>query len=590
MPATPTARKTVTRGLLTGCLMAYSAAGVAATTTYTGVWSGGTIAPGDTVVLDSGASVTGNVTADGTLRFNQATTLAMSGTLSGTGTLSLVNSGTLALTGLTSGTGRYDLAISVASGALAIGPTGTNALVIGNSGAGSLALTGGGVANGAGYLGFNAGSVGTATVVSGTWSNGTGASPKILYVGYSGSGSLAVTGGSVTNSTGYIGFNAGSAGSVAVSSGTWQNRGPLHVGGYVGGNGGSGTLTVTGGQVTSTTGYIAANAGAAGTAVISGGTWSTSANLNVGTSGSGTLAISGSGGSGGTVIVGGTLTKGVGGTINLQAGGTLQIGTGSATGVLATDLVNNGALVFNRTGSGTVAAAVSGTGSLLLAGSGTMTFSGASPFTGPTVVNAGSLLVTGTFGTSSVSINGGGLLGGTGAIAGPLTVNAGATVAPGVGIETLAVGAVALLDRSTFAAQVDSSAPLATAADLLLVSGGLSLSGSVQLTLADLAASPAAFPAGTTFSLLCYSGSWNGGVFTFDGTPLADGGLFSSGTQWWMIDYVARTGGVNFSSKYLSGGGFVNLVAVPEPSAATLFGGGGIAIVLYRRRSVRSRP
>ncbi len=37
----------------------------AATTTYTSVYTGGTIAPDDTVLLNNGATVTGNVTANG---------------------------------------------------------------------------------------------------------------------------------------------------------------------------------------------------------------------------------------------------------------------------------------------------------------------------------------------------------------------------------------------------------------------------------------------------------------------------------------------------------------------------------------------
>jgi len=70
---------------------------IAATTTYTGPWAGGTIAEGDTVVLNNGASVTGNVVANGTLQFNQSkpNLLVISSTISGTGSLSLTNTGTL---------------------------------------------------------------------------------------------------------------------------------------------------------------------------------------------------------------------------------------------------------------------------------------------------------------------------------------------------------------------------------------------------------------------------------------------------------------------------------------------------------------
>ena len=409
--------------LLIGGICIQAPVAMAATTTYTGAWAGGTIAPGDTAVLDDGATVSGNVVANGLLQFNQTTALTMSTTLSGTGGLALTNTGTFILTGLTSGTGRFDLGITASSGALLIGATGTNALIVGNSGTGSLSVAGGTVGNGAGFLGFNAGSIGTATVTSGSWTN-----TRPLSIGHSGTGKIDVSGGLVTNSSAQLGVNAGSVGMVTVTSGTWHNRGSLYVGGGVGGTGGTGTLNVAGGNVLSVTTQIGFNATALGTVTVTSGTWSNSANMNVGTSGTGTLTISGSGGTGGLVIVGGILSKGTTGTINLNAGGTLQIGTGSSSGVLGTDLVNNGALVFNRTGSGTVAASISGTGSLTTRGGATLRVSGTSSYTGATVVDAGSLLVNGRLGNTPVSVNAAGLLGGSGTIDGQVTANAGATL------------------------------------------------------------------------------------------------------------------------------------------------------------------
>ena len=574
--------------LLLACQFVVLSAAHAATTTYTTAWSGGVIAPGDTAVVENGGSITGNVTADGTLQFNQTTSLTVTGTISGTGGIRLTNSGTVALAGVTSGTGRYDLSIVASAGELAIGSTGTNGLILGTTGTGSLAIHGGTVRNGIGILGFNAGSSATATVSSGTWANAAGVAGRILYVGHSGGGMLDVAGGFVTNATGYVGFNAGSVGTVSVRSGTWQNRGQLYVGGGVGGTGGVGELTVSGGNVTSTFGYLGANTTGVGTALITGGTWSLSSNLNVGTSGTGTLTISGSGGGGGTVIVGGTLARGASGTINLSPGGTLQIGTGTtASGGLATDLVNNGSLVFNRTGAATVANTISGSGSLALAGSGTITFSGSNTFTGPTAVNAGALSVTGAFGTSAVSVNPGGRLLGSGTLGGAVAVAAGGVLSPGVGIESLAVGATSLFDGSAFVSELNSTAPLSAAADLLTIAGNLSLSGTVNLVLLDLAVTPAAFPAGTTLSLASYTGGWNGGLFRFDGSVLADGDTFAAGEQLWAIDYDATLGGANFSEDHLAGGNFVNLVAVPEPSALATLGIGlaGGAVWLQRRRT-----
>ena len=92
----------------------------AATTTYTSVYTGGTIAPDDTVLLDNGASVTGNVTSNGTLQFNQSgTTLTISNTISGTGTLNvdggLVSNTTSILGNAASGVGTAKKAIHFGS-------------------------------------------------------------------------------------------------------------------------------------------------------------------------------------------------------------------------------------------------------------------------------------------------------------------------------------------------------------------------------------------------------------------------------------------------------------------------------------------
>jgi len=574
-------------GLLILVVLPCLPAAPAATTTHTAAWSGGTIAAGETVILNAGASITGNVVANGLLQFNQTTALTTGGTISGTGGLSLTNTGTWFLTGLTSGTGRFDLAITASSGVLGIGTTGTNPLVVGDVGTGTLAVTGGVVRNGAGFLGFAAGSLGSATVSSGTWANATGSSVRILYVGYSGTGVLDVSGGFVTNSSGYLGWAAGSVGTATVGSGTWNNRGPLYVGGALGGTGGTGVLHVTGGNVTSTTAYIGSNATASGSVTVSGGTWSTAANLNVGTSGPGSLTISGSGGTGGLVIVGGTLSKGATGTITLDAGGTLQIGTGTtASGVLGTDLVNNGTLIFNRLGSGTVAMSVSGTGGLTLAGAGTLRLTATSSYSGATLVNAGTLLVNGAVGSALVSVAAGATLGGSGSIGGAVTVLAGGTLSPGDGLESLACGPVSLLDGSVFRAEVRSAVP---AADLLTIMGDLSLTGTVGLVLADLAAGAGRVAEGTILSLINYGGSWNGGFFHSGGAALTDGSLFSVGAQQWRIDYDAPLGGLNHTGDFLPDSRFVNVVAVPEPSAGVLLAIGLLGTGWAWRRARRRR-
>lgn len=76
-----------------------------------------------------------------------------------------------------------------------------------------------------------------------------------------------------------------------------------------------------------------------------------------------------------------------------NAGGTLQLGAGGTAGWLGSGAItNNGVLVFNRSDSITVSAAIIGTGSLIQQGTGTLILrSGSNSYTGGTTVYAGTL-------------------------------------------------------------------------------------------------------------------------------------------------------------------------------------------------------
>jgi len=75
-------------------------------------------------------------------------------------------------------------------------------------------------------------------------------------------------------------------------------------------------------------------------------------------------------------------------------------------------------------------------------------------FTGPTVINTGTLLVNGSLANSAVTVNSGTLLGGTGTV-GATTIATGGTLAPGAGIGTLAVnGNLTFNVGSTYAVEV----------------------------------------------------------------------------------------------------------------------------------------
>ena len=90
---------------------------------------------------------------------------------------------------------------------------------------------------------------------------------------------------------------------------------------------------------------------------------------------------------GGTIVVTGALNAS--GHTTVDTGTTLQIGTGGTQGSISGDVVNNGTLSFNRSGSVGVGGAVSGNGSLVKIGTGTLTLSGINAYTGGTQLLAG---------------------------------------------------------------------------------------------------------------------------------------------------------------------------------------------------------
>jgi fibronectin-binding autotransporter adhesin len=298
---------------------------------------------------------------------------------------------------------------------------------------------------------------------------------------------------------------------------------------------------------------------------------------------------------------GGTFTKHGAGTLTLTGINTYSGLTAISAGRLigsATSLpgaiTNAAELEFAQPSAGTFSSAITGTGALTKTGGGNLILSGSSTYTGATSVAAGRLSVDGILGDSPIAVLAAAELGGSGSIAGPVSVAAGGTLSPGNSIASLATGTASFAAAATFAYEVDSADPLSlgAAADLLVVGGNLDLDpgNGTLLTFTDLNSSPAPFVEDTTiFSLINYSGSWNGGLFTYGGTPLADGSQFQAGSQWWEIDYNSSTGGDNFTSDYLPSSSFVTVTAVPEPGTLALMSiGAGLAVIAFRRNSGRA--
>jgi len=95
------------------------------------------------------------------------------------------------------------------------------------------------------------------------------------------------------------------------------------------------------------------------------------------------------------------------GTTTINAG-TLEIGNGGTTGWMGSGaIVNNAALVFNRSNNATAANEISGTGSVTKLGAGTVTLTADNGYTGGTTISAGTLQVgsqstTGSLGTGAI--------------------------------------------------------------------------------------------------------------------------------------------------------------------------------------------
>ena len=451
----------------------------------------------------------------------------------------------------------------------------SDGLVVGPEGAGTLTVNGGSVTSADGFLGgFNFGEVGglvsgvgTATVSSGTW-----ASSNYLTVGFLGDGTLNVTGGRVSNGgSSFIGQYAGGIGTATVSSGTWDSN-------LVVGERGTGSLNVTGGSVTSEYSILGAAAGSVGTATVSGGTWANSDDLQVGGDGTGTLNLNG-----GLVTVGGTLSTGTFGTINLNSGGTLQIGVGGTTGLLGVStLTNNGTLVFNRSDASTYSGIISGTGAFTKQGGGTLTLDGANSYSGVTTISGGVLALSGTgsIGTGDLNLGSGGVFDLTALASGTYSLPSSASLA---GVGTLSGNGKSLAVLGSFLpGNSPGTVTLGSGFTLDLSSSGTSV---FEIT------SPA-FTAGT-FDLVNGDGSVIfGGILNL----AFSGGTYAEGTD--VLQIFATTGGrsgnfsaVNYtglaagqSATFNSATGTISVVPEPSTCAMALAGLTCGGYVVFRRR------
>ncbi|GGC14127.1 hypothetical protein GCM10007205_23700 [Oxalicibacterium flavum] len=212
--------------------------------------------------------------------------------------------------------------------------------------------------------------------------------------------------------------------------------------------------------------------------------------------GSGVLTLSGANTYGGDTII---------------SNSTLQIGDGGTTGSVTGNIVNDAALVFNRSDDLAYGGDISGAGSLAQNGTGRLVLTGTHSYTGNTVVSAGTLSVNGSI-VSATRILNGGMLGGTGTT-GNVHVESGGTLAPGNSIGTLTIdGNLSFAPGSIYRVEADAAGN----SDRVNVSGTALLNGSVM-------ALPASgdYATNTRYTILNAGGGFNGTSFSDVSSDLA---------------------------------------------------------------------
>ena len=215
--------------------------------------------------------------------------------------------------------------------------------------------------------------------------------------------------------------------------------------------------------------------------------------------------------------------------------------------------------------------------SLVKSGSGVLTLTNDNNITGSTELKAGRLIVSGSL-TGSTTFVEGGVLGGTGRL-GDVTVIAGTfspgATATGVGLGTLHTGSLDLTG-AVYEGVINTST---LAASLAEIQGDLTVGFSgALLTLTDLG-SNTGDPVGTKFTLMSYTGFWDGGTFNFGTVGFINNNeQFTFGSNTFQLTYDAVGPGPNEHDVILT-----VVSSVPEPASAGLLLG-GVALLAGRRR------
>jgi outer membrane autotransporter protein len=399
------------------------------------VVDGGTVTSG-TVRIGSqaGANGTVKINGDGSLLDLSASTLGVGG--SGTGTLTIEDGGKAKSDGAGIGLSAGSVGTATVTGTGSSWEIGNgNFFIIGfnDTSKGTLTIEDGGtVTSGYTIVGAEAGAKGTVTV---TGADSRWEVENLIAVGLNGTGKLTIADGATVTAT-VVGLGAEASGNGTLNlSGTPGARGVLAVEGLGAGNG-TAKINFDGGvlRATADNAYFLLDFTASEIDIKAGGAFIDTNGNSVGITqalqgvggltkqGAGTLTLSGATTyAGATVIEAGTLALTGAGAIAassaLTADGTFDISAKSA-GVsikslsgAATGAIKLGAntLTVTQNAAGTFAGVISGTGGLYKLGSEKLSLSGINTYSGDTIIDTGTLALSGAgsiASSSRVSVSG----------------------------------------------------------------------------------------------------------------------------------------------------------------------------------------
>lgn len=189
------------------------------------------------------------------------------------------------------------------------------------------------------------------------------------------------------------------------------------------------------------------------------------------------------------------------GSVVINAG-SVQFGNGGTSGNLPAtgNVLDNGSLIFNRSGNVTLPNTISGTGTFTKNGTSVLTVTGSNDFSGTAIVNAGTMVVDGVLSGTLANATGS-TVGGSGTNAGSVTVNGAIQPSAATGLYgTFTTGGLTLAAGATpvFGMAGGSN-------DMLQVNGDLALNNNVlSLSFSDVPQT------GTPYTLINYTGSKSG--------------------------------------------------------------------------------